>query len=446
MAAEKVVILGGGESGTGAALLAKKHGYAVQVSDFGSLQAKYRKRLEDADIPYEENGHSTHLLEGAILVIKSPGIAPTVPVMQTVIANSIPWVDEIEFAARYTRGKVAAITGSNGKTTTTNWLYHMLKTAGLSVGLAGNIGTSWAAQLCQNDYDYWVLELSSFQIDGLRKFAPEVGVLCNITPDHLDRYNNNISEYAAAKFALFSNQNSNQHQVLNASDPLTQEYTGQHASQAQVHWFGLENNGSNVAYTEGNQLIVKTQENNISMSIEELALHGKHNVQNAMAASVAANLLNIRKEAVRDSLENFQGIPHRLESVASIHGIEFINDSKATNVNATWWALESMDKPVVWVVGGVDKGNDYSELIPLVGEKVKAIVCLGKDNSKIIDKFSGIIPTIIETTSAQQAVDVAYQLGKKGDAVLLSPACASFDLFENYEDRGNQFKEAVRAL
>ncbi|MGB0166328.1 MAG: UDP-N-acetylmuramoyl-L-alanine--D-glutamate ligase [Luteibaculum sp.] len=442
---KKLLILGAGESGTGAALLAKKEGWDVFVSDKSAIAEKHKQDLEKAAIAFEENQHGENILDDVELIIKSPGIPENAPLILEARRKHIPWEDEIEFAARYSKGKTAAITGSNGKSTTTMWLFDMLERAGVNVGLAGNIGKSWARQLVAGDKDFWVLEISSFQIDGLRNFAPDVAVLCNITPDHLDRYAGDVGKYAQSKISLFKNQNSNQFKVINADDELTQAYLSHDKSQSTSYSFSIKSE-QNGAYLKDKELIIKSAKNPISMSIIELALHGKHNVQNAMAAGVAANLLNIRKEAVRDSLQNFQGIPHRLEFVASIHGIEFINDSKATNVNSTWWALESMDKPTIWIVGGVDKGNNYAELIPLVGEKVKAMICLGKDNSKIIDKFSGIIPTIVETTSAKQAVETAYQLGKKGYCVLLSPACASFDLFENYEDRGNQFKAAVRSL
>lgn len=443
--AEQLVILGAGESGVGAAKLAQKKGWKVLVSEYGTIAEKYRAQLQELAIDFEEGGHTMEVVLNADLIVKSPGIAPKTAVMKAIEEAGKSWEDEIEFAARYHSGKTLGVTGSNGKSTTTLWLYDMLERSGVSVGLAGNIGRSWAAQLAEGDKDYWVLELSSFQIDGLRKFRPDVAILCNITPDHLDRYNYQIADYALSKLNLFKGQSSDQYKILNADDLLTQEYYKEDASGSQTLWISLQNVVEG-AYVKDSNIIFSKPAQSTPMSIHDLALHGKHNIQNAMAASVAANLLNIRKEAVRESLQQFQGVAHRLEFVATIHGIDFINDSKATNVNATWWALESAEKPLVWIVGGVDKGNDYTSLIPLVGEKVKAIICLGKDNKKILDAFSGIIPTIIETASAKQAVDAAYQLGSKGDAVLLSPACASFDLFENYEDRGNQFKQAVRAL
>lgn len=443
--AGKLVILGAGESGIGAAILGKAKGWEVFVSEFGSISTTNKNLLNAKGIAFEENGHSDAVITDTQLLIKSPGISPKVPIMEKVEAAGISWEDEIEFAARYSSGKTLAITGSNGKTTTTLWLHDMLVRAGLSVGLAGNVGESWAKQIAEGDKDYWVLELSSFQIDGLRKFSPDIAILCNITPDHLDRYNYEIGNYALSKLSLFKGQNGEQFKILNADDILTREYFKENPNGSQTLWISLEENVEG-AYVSGDHIKYTKPAQTYTMSIHELALHGKHNVQNAMAASVAANLLGIRKEAVRESLQQFQGIAHRLEFVATVHGIDFINDSKATNINSTWWALESADKPLVWIVGGVDKGNDYSTLIPLVGEKVKAIVCLGKDNKKIIDTFSGIIPTIIETSSAEQAVNAAYQIGTKGQCVLLSPACASFDLFENYEDRGDQFKKAVRAL
>ncbi|TXC78876.1 UDP-N-acetylmuramoyl-L-alanine--D-glutamate ligase [Luteibaculum oceani] len=442
---KKVLILGGGESGCGAAVLAKKKGWNVMLSDAKAIAPARKALLDNLGISYEENGHSKDLLNDCDLIIKSPGIPETAPLIKEAISKNISWEDEIEFAARYASGKTIGITGSNGKTTTTLWTYDIFKRAGLDVGLAGNVGKSWAAQLAEGDKDYWVLELSSFQIDGLRKFAPDVAVLCNITDDHLDRYQYKVENYAKSKLSLLEKQKAGQFAIINADDALTQKYLDRALISSTIFEFSVEKQNT-AAKLNADNIEFHLTTNSLIMSIHDLALHGKHNVQNAMAAGIAANLLNIRKEAVRESLQQFEGIPHRLEFVASVHGIEFINDSKATNVNSTWWALESADKPVIWIVGGVDKGNDYSSLVPLVQEKVKSIICLGKENHKILEAFSGVIPTIVETASAKQAVETAYQLGKKGECVLLSPACASFDLFENYEDRGNQFKEAVRSL
>jgi len=443
----RLLVLGGGESGTGAALLAAQKGWEVKLSEYGTLKQTYKDALLNKGIAFEEGGHSEAWVNWASLIVKSPGIAEKTPIMQQVLAAKIPWEDEIEFASRYSKGKVVAITGSNGKTTTTMLTYHLLLKAGLNVGLAGNIGKSWAMQLCEGDKDYWVLELSSFQLDGLRNCPIHIAMLCNISPDHLDRYGYELSNYAKAKWRVTSGQTAQDYFIWNADDEISEGLMKTEGTKAQCLPFSLKEKQALGAYLENEEIQITTNhKDELKMTIHELALQGKHNVANSMAAAIASRVLEIRKESVRESLADFKGAPHRLEFVATVHGIDFINDSKATNVNSTWWALESANKPVIWIVGGVDKGNDYSSLKELVNDKVKAIVCLGLDNAKIKASFEGLVPAIVETNNMKHALELSYQLGAKGDAVLLSPCCASFDLFENYEDRGNQFKKEVRAL
>ena len=445
---DKIVILGSGESGTGAALLAKKAGYDVFVSEKGSIKPIYKERLDQEGIRYEEGKHSIDIIQKAKEIIKSPGIPDQIPMIKSLIEMGIPVISEIEFAGRYTQAKKICITGSNGKSTTTLLTYHILKKAGLNVGLGGNIGKSFAYQVATENHDYYVLELSSFQLDNMYKFKADIAVLLNITPDHLDRYDYQFENYAKSKFRILQNQTEQDYFIYNADDEVIEKYLSISHTSCQQIPFSIKKKlqGQAAFLDEENKINININQNPLIMTIEQLALQGKHNVYNSMAASVASRIIDIRKEVVRESLSDFVNIEHRLEQVATINGIEFINDSKATNVNSAWYALESMTKPVVWIAGGVDKGNDYTQLFDLVKEKVKAIICLGKDNSKLLEAFGSVVEKITEASSAGEAVSLAYQFGKKGDVVLLSPACASFDLFENYEDRGSQYKVAVRAL
>lgn len=449
MGKKRLVILGSGESGVGTAILAKQKGYDVFVSDKGEIKEKYKQQLLEENILFEERLHSEEKILNADEVVKSPGIPDKVELVKKLREKKIPVISEIEFAGRYTNAKKICITGSNGKTTTTLLTYHILRKAGYNVGLGGNVGKSFALQVARENFDYYVLELSSFQLDGMYDFKADVSVLLNITPDHLDRYEYKFENYVASKFRITQNQSSNDHFVYNYDDKVLREYMKNHPLKATCIPFSIQTIlDGDAAYLNENQLTLnyKPNQNPLIMTIEELALQGKHNVYNSMAASLTARIVDIRKEIIRESLQDFQNVEHRLEFVASINGIEFINDSKATNVNSTWFALESMEKPVVWICGGQDKGNDYNELSELVKARVKAIICLGKDNSKIIEAFKGVVDVIVETDNARDAVAASYKIGKKGDVVLLSPACASFDLFENYEDRGMQFKAAVRSL
>ncbi len=445
---KRIVILGSGESGVGAALLAKAKGYDVFVSDKSEIKEKYKNELIENQIAFEEGKHTEALIFNATEVIKSPGIPDKVELIKKLRSVNIPVISEIEFAGRYTNAKKICITGSNGKTTTTLLTYHILNKAGYHVGLGGNVGKSFARQVATENYDYYVLELSSFQLDGMYDFKTDVAVILNITPDHLDRYEYKFDNYALSKFRITQNQTTADAFIYCADDEVISKFMDIVKPSAKCYPFSIKNQIQNEgAYLENEtQIIININQNQLTMTIEELALQGKHNVYNAMAASIASRIVDVRKDIVRESMTDFVNAEHRLEFVATINGIEFINDSKATNVNSTWYALESMVKPVVWIVGGVDKGNDYNQLIDLAKSKVKAIVCLGTDNQKIIDIFSSVVETIVEAKSAKEAVAHSYQIGKKGDVVLLSPACASFDLFENYEDRGMQFKGAVRSL
>jgi UDP-N-acetylmuramoylalanine--D-glutamate ligase len=443
---KKLVVLGAAESGVGAAVLAKKKGYEVFVSDRGEIKKKYKNVLSKYRIRFEEKKHTEKMILGADEVVKSPGIPDSAEIVKKLRARKIPVISEIEFAARYTRAKLIGITGTNGKTTTTMLTYHIFKKAGLKVGLAGNVGKSFAMQVAKGDKEYYVIELSSFQLDGMFETRINVAILTNITPDHLDRYDYSVKKYIDSKFRIARNQKKEDAFIYCADDELTKKGMKGRKFGAQLFPFSIKKKISQGAYTSGNKLIINLNHNQLSMFLEELALQGKHNQYNSMAAGIAARVVEIRKEVIKESMSDFQNVEHRLEYVARVHGIEFINDSKATNVNSTWYALESMQNPVVWIVGGVDKGNDYSSLKDLVKTRVKAIVCLGTDNKKIIKAFKDMIPGIVETKSAKEAVAAAYKLGRKGDTVLLSPCCASFDLFENYEDRGEQFKKAVRAL
>jgi UDP-N-acetylmuramoylalanine--D-glutamate ligase len=442
-----LVILGAAESGVGAAVLAVKKGLRVFVSDSGVIKDDYKSILQHHGIEWEEGGHTESRILAATEVVKSPGIPDKAPMVRALNDRKVPVISEIEFASRYTRAKMIGITGTNGKTTTTLLTYHILKKAGLNVGLAGNVGKSLALQVAEQDHDYYVIELSSFQLDGLFDFKCDIAILTNITPDHLDRYEYQLENYVRSKFRITRNQTAADTFIYCADDPITAEHLGFINGAAVRLPFSIRTRPEFGAFLENETLTIHThQQPNFNMLVHELALQGKHNLYNSMAAGIAARVLDIRNEVIRESLSDFRNVEHRLESVLSVHGIEFINDSKATNVNSTWYALESMTRPVVLILGGVDKGNDYSSLVDLAKEKVKAIVCLGVDNRKIIKNFKDVVPQIVEAKTAEEAVMASYRLGKKGDVVLLSPACASFDLFENYEDRGRQFKKAVRAL
>ncbi len=447
MIKDSIAVLGAGESGVGAAVLAKTRGIPVFVSDQGVIKPVYRNVLLKYDIEFEEGGHSIENLLTAREVIKSPGIPDHIPLLKAFREKGTPVISEIEFASRFTNAYKICITGSNGKTTTTLLTWHILKDGGLHVGLAGNVGKSFALQVALESYDYYVLEISSFQLDGMFRFKSEIAVLLNITPDHLDRYDHRFSNYIDSKFRIIQNQTANDAFIYCADDPVINNELKARTVKSKTYPFTtsgkLEEEG---AYLKNNEIVIQTKINSLIMTIEQLALQGRHNIYNSMAAGISASLVNLRKETIRKCLGDFQNVDHRLEFVANVHGIRFINDSKATNVNSTWWALESSRNPVIWIAGGIDKGNDYSILADMVRTKVKAIVCLGLDNTRIFEAFQGIVKTIVETRSASEAVNVAYYLSEPGDTVLFSPACASFDLFENYEDRGNQFKEVVKKL
>lgn len=444
-AKRRLVILGGGESGVGTALLAEREGYAVFLSDNKAIKPEFKDLLIAHDIIFEEGQHTRAKLLEADLVVKSPGIPSSLEIIKTLKNAGIAIVSEIEFAALFTSAELIAITGSNGKTTTASLTHHLLKQE-LNVGLAGNIGYSFARKVLQNSFDYFVLEVSSFQLDDISEFKPKIAVLTNITPDHLDRYNHNFDNYISAKFRIIENQTEADYFIYDADDKVIQNYLKQHPIRPKQIPFSIHKTLKQGTYLEDNKIIINIDHNPINMPTENLALEGKHNVKNAMAAATVAHLLKIRKQTIRESLENFQGVEHRLEPVLTINKVKYINDSKATNVNATYYALESMDTPTVWIVGGEDKGNNYKELFPFVNEKVKAIICLGTDNSKIMKAFGNMVDIIVETQFMSEAVKIAYKIAEAGDNVLLSPACASFDLFENYEDRGRQFKAAVRNL
>ncbi|MBK8498789.1 MAG: UDP-N-acetylmuramoyl-L-alanine--D-glutamate ligase [Flavobacteriales bacterium] len=449
----KLVVLGAQESGVGAARLAKQRGYEVFVSDAGTIKPKYRDELLAKEIDFEEGGHTAARVLDADEVVKSPGIPDSASLVMAARERGIPVISEIELAYRYCKGSIIGITGSNGKTTTTLLTHHLLQRAGLDAALGGNVGNSFAALVADGENAYYVIELSSFQLDGIREFRPHIAMLLNITPDHLDRYNHRMEDYVASKFRIAMNQTEEDHFIHSADDPVVAAWMQDHPVKARPWPFSIERSLAHGAWLEGDTMrihtpatIGDTNQTTFDMSIIELALQGKHNVYNSMAAGIAARVLEIRKDAVRESLSDFQNVEHRLEHVGMVHGVEFINDSKATNVNSTWYALESMRKPIIWVVGGQDKGNDYSQLRDLVKARVKAIICLGVDNSKIKDAFGDLVQDFVETRNASDAVRAAYELGEKGDVVLLSPANASFDLFENYEDRGRKFKAAVKAL
>jgi len=443
---QKLVILGAGESGVGAAILGKKKGYDVFVSDKGSIAKKYKDVLLHNKIDFEENQHTISKILNADVVVKSPGIPDKVALIQQLKEREILVVSEIEFAAQFTEANIIGITGSNGKTTTTMLLYHLLKKGGIDIGIAGNIGDSFAKQVAENDYKNYVLELSSFQLDGIEKFHPHIAIITNITPDHLDRYENDFNKYIESKFRITKNQTSEDYLIYDADDKVINQWLQHHKTKAQLIPFSVEKELNYGAYLKDNNIITNIKTEPFTMSVSKLILQGKHNTKNAMAATMAAQLLKVRKQSIKESLSDFEGAEHRLENVKKVRNVHYINDSKATNINATFYALECMDTPTVWIVGGVDKGNDYTDLLPLVREKVKAIVCLGLDNQKIIETFNNVVDIIVETAGAEEAVKVSQKLAEKGDTVLLSPACASFDLFDNYEDRGRQFKQAVRSL
>jgi UDP-N-acetylmuramoylalanine--D-glutamate ligase len=444
---EKIIILGGGESGIGAALLAKKKGYDVFLSDGSSLKEKYRNELSEAGIPFEEGMHSENLILQANEIVKSPGIPEKAPIMKKIREKGIPVISEIELAYRFKGdSKIIAITGSNGKTTTTSLTHFICKTAGLPVALVGNIGDSFAKRVALDPQPLYVVEVSSFQLDDISKFRPDIAILTNITEDHLDRYEYNFLNYIRSKFRITLNQEPSDYFIYCADDEVTMKYLDQFKIKSIQLPFSMKKEVPNGAFIKDGDMYVRTGQEVMTMSVFDFALKGKHNQYNTMAACVATSKLDIRKDKIRDAVQHFQTLEHRMEYVSTVRGVEFINDSKATNINSTWYALESMDKPTVLILGGVDKGNDYSLLADLVKEKVKAIICMGTDTKKIHEAFAGIVPAIFDTHAADEAVQTAFQLSAKGDVVLLSPACASFDLFKNYEDRGSQFKKAVREL
>tara|TARA_Y100000385_G_scaffold291457_1_gene369579 strand:- start:8212 stop:9543 length:1332 start_codon:yes stop_codon:yes gene_type:complete len=442
---KRLVILGGGESGVGAALLAKDKAYEVFLSDAGKIAEKYKDVLIHNEIEWEEEGHTESKILNADLVVKSPGIPEQTPIIKLLRTKAITLLSEIEFGALHTTANIIGITGSNGKTTTTMMVYHILSQAGFDVSMGGNIGDSFAKQVRTATANY-VLELSSFQLDGIHSFRPHIAVITNITPDHLDRYDSKFENYIASKFRITMNQTAEDYLLYDADDEVITAYINSHPIQSTLVPFSLSKSVANGAHLEQNNIIIEFNNRDTIMSTTNLALEGKHNVKNAMAAATVAHLLKIRKATIRESLEGFQGAEHRLEQVLTINKVKYVNDSKATNVNATYYALESMKVPTVWIVGGVDKGNDYTALFPFVNEKVKAIICLGKDNETLFETFENMVDVIVETQYMNEAVKIAYTIAAAGEAVLLSPACASFDLFENYEDRGYQFKSAVRKL
>lgn len=429
----------------GTALLGKAKGYQVFVSDFGKIKENYKNVLKHHEIEWEDGGHTEANILNADVVMKSPGIPDKAPIVKQLKANGVKIVSELEFASQFTNATIIGITGSNGKTTTATLTHHILKQE-LNVGLSGNIGDSFAKQILDYNYPNYVLEISSFQLDDIEHFRPHIAVITNITPDHLDRYDYKFENYIASKFRIAMNQTAQDYLIYDADDEVIEVWLKAHPVQSTLLPFSLKKDFENGACIENENIKITIDNNQITMPVKDISLQGNHNIKNAMAASTVAHLLKIRKQTIRESLENFQGVEHRLEQVLKINKVNYINDSKATNVNATYYALESMDAPTVWIVGGQDKGNDYRELYPFVNEKVKAIICLGVDNSKIIDAFNGMVDVMVETQFMSEAVKIAYKIAEPGDNVLLSPACASFDLFENYEDRGRQFKQAVRNL
>jgi len=441
-----LVVLGGGESGVGTAILGQKKGFKVFVSDKGKIQKKYREVLEHFEIEWEEGQHTVSKILSADVVMKSPGIPDKVTLVQQLLEQGVPVISEIEFASRFTDAVIIGITGTNGKTTTTSLTYHLVKEAGLYVGCAGNIGDSFAKMVVENDFASYVLEISSFQLDGIVNFKPKVAMITNITPDHLDRYEYQFEKYIASKFRIAMNQDGSDYLIYDADDEVITNWLKAHPVQSKLVPFSLKTEQEFGAWLDKDTIKINIESKTLEMSTDFLTLDGQHNVKNAMAAGLASMLVGVRKEAIRQSIQTFQGVPHRLEKVLSISHVEYINDSKATNVNATYYALDGIKKPIVWIVGGVDKGNDYAQLMPMVREKVKGIICLGMDNTKLFEAFGNVVEPMVETISMDEAVKIAYKMTTRGDAVLLSPACASFDLFENYEDRGDQFKAAIRKL
>lgn len=441
-----VVILGAGESGTGTAILAQQQGFDVFVSDRGEIQDPYRKTLKRLGVAWEEGQHTEAKILNADVVMKSPGIPDTVPLVQQLVARGIPVLSEMEFAFPYSKATTIGITGSNGKTTTTLMTYHLLKEGGLHAGIGGNIGDSYAKMIADHNYAYHAVEISNFQLDGITTFKPHIAILTSIVPDHLDRYEYKFERYIASKFRIAMNQDENDYLIYDADSPAIQEGFKKHPVNAKCIPFSIEKPLREGAWLEGDTIQIHVENKTLEMSTATIPVRGQHNVKNAMAASIAALLANVRKETVRQSIQTFQGAPHRLEKVLQIRQVEYINDSKATNTNSVYYALEGIKKPIVWIVGGQDKGNNYTELMSLVREKVKAIICLGVDNAKLKDTFGRVIDPMVETQSMEEAVQIAYKLAEPGDSVLLSPACASFDLFTNFEERGEQFKQAVRNL
>ncbi len=442
----KITILGGGESGTGAAVLARVKGFDVFLSDSGSIPEQQKKRLVEWDIPYEEGGHTLGKILDAAEIVKSPGIPDTAPVIRAAKEAGIGIISEIEFAGRYDRAKKICITGSNGKTTTTSLIYHLLQLAGMNVGLGGNIGKSYAYQVATCDYDIYVLEISSFQLDNMYDFKADIAVLTNITPDHLDRYDYKLENYVRAKFRITRNMDKDDCFIFCSDDEITVGHLNDIVIKAKMLPFTQRGTVEEGAYVDDGRMVVKYGARECRIFLNELALQGRHNLYDSMAAAIAGKVMDIDDEKIREGLKTFKNIEHRLEKVATVNGVLYINDSKATNVNSAWYALESMDRPVVWIAGGTDKGNDYAQLYELAAKKVKALICLGVDNRKLHESFSGIVPEITDASSAEEAVKKAYGMAENGDVVLLSPCCASFDLFKNYEERGRLFKEAVRNL
>lgn len=444
---KRLAILGGGESGVGTAILAKQKGWEVFLSDRGNLKPEYREQLANEGIAYEEGEHTEDKILGADCIMKSPGIPDKAPIVVKARERGIAVISEIEFAAQYTDKPIIAITGSNGKTTTTMLTYHLLKEAGLSVGLGGNIGYSFAELVAHSNPDYYVLEISSFQLDGIAThFAPHIAMLLNITPDHLDRYNYQFENYIASKFRIAMNQTANDYLIYDADDEVIADWLCHHKVAAKLLPFTVKKEVAEGAYLKDNKIYMKIDEKTTEIEVDEISLKGIHNVKNTMAATIAARLLAVRDQSLRQSLKGFKGADHRLEEVKVVDGVTYVNDSKATNVNSVFFALDTIKTPIVWIVGGQDKGNDYQSLMPYVQEKVKAIVCLGVDNTPLLRSFASVMPNLVETRSMEEAVRLAKHFAAAGDTVLLSPACASFDLFDNYEHRGNMFKEAVAKL
>jgi UDP-N-acetylmuramoylalanine--D-glutamate ligase len=443
---KKIVVLGAGESGTGAAVLAKTQGFEVFVSDFGEIKEQYKLLMDKNQIPWEEKQHTESLILSADEVIKSPGISDKAPIIRALKKKEIPVISEIEFAGRYTNAKMICITGSNGKTTTTMLTYHILKEAGLNVGLAGNVGDSLALQVAEKSLDYYVVELNSFQLDGMTDFKADIAVLLNITPDHLDRYDYEFQNYIDSKFRIIQNQTEKDAFIFWNDDPVIQKELKRRNIQSAIYPFSLERGEKTKAFIENNQLIIETLNNLFTMPATDISLQGNHNALNTMAAGLTASILHVRKDNIRLSLLGFQGVEHRLEYVATVRDVKYINDSKATNVNSCWYALQSMKTPVILILGGTDKGNDYAEIEELVKEKTSALIFMGADNSRLHQFFDGKVERIVDVNSMEDCVQQAYKLAKPGETVLLSPCCASFDLFKDYEDRGKQFKNCVRNL